>query len=393
MKKCSHQNCDLEVENNDKCTFHCEKDDWFTINEKNIKIWDEKKVDKFWKEVRKYIKDRQDNYQWIYFFESFIFPDITIDILNKPTNEDKILIKDFYFWEEGSDLKLEGLVSFKNCSFYDFLFYEIIVDSISFKKIKAEVIKLSNMEIKSLYFDKINDELEIELDNINITESCSFGDLNIDYLALHNVKFEDMTIRASNFYSAIFSNIRINNGLFINSTIDNIWSSHGFHIENKDTFTYLNMDVKKADREYFRLFKNYFFDKKDYINGNEMYQKEMDTYLLGLWKNVTKRRNLIKNIQDIIVTAFGKYSSNFGQSWLMPLLWIIIFLFLKVYLPNDCTLSYWFSGYAYLWDKISEQFYILLDLKASGLWDLLSKTLLGLLVYQLTVAIKRKTKY
>lgn len=93
------------------------------------------------------------------------------------------------------------------------------------------------------------------------------------------------------------------------------------------------------------------------------------------------------------MAGFGKLSSNFGQSWIFPLLWILLLLFFKVYLPNDYTLSYLFSGCANLWDKISEQFYILVDLKASGLWDLLSKTLLGRLVYQLTVAIKRKTKY
>ncbi|DAB28841.1 MAG TPA: hypothetical protein CFH78_00380 [Sulfurimonas sp. UBA10385] len=67
----------------------------------------------------------------------------------------------------------------------------------------------------------------------------------------------------------------------------------------------------------------------------------------------------------------------------------LIFYFLNAYY----TLSYLFSGTANLWDKISEQFYILIDLKAFGLSDLLSKTLLGLLIYQLTIAIKRKIKY
>ena len=37
MCKCSQENCDLEVsENNDKCILHCEKDD-----SKNMNFWNE----------------------------------------------------------------------------------------------------------------------------------------------------------------------------------------------------------------------------------------------------------------------------------------------------------------------------------------------------------------
>ena len=62
MKKCSHQNCDLEIfENSDKCIFHCEKNSWFTLTEKNKKIWNEKNVNDFWENIRKYLKYRQKN--------------------------------------------------------------------------------------------------------------------------------------------------------------------------------------------------------------------------------------------------------------------------------------------------------------------------------------------
>ena len=37
MCKCSQENCDLEVsENNDKCILHCEKNDWKKLDERRI---------------------------------------------------------------------------------------------------------------------------------------------------------------------------------------------------------------------------------------------------------------------------------------------------------------------------------------------------------------------
>lgn len=396
MYKCSHPNCDLEVfENNDKCIFHCEKNSWFIINEKNKKNWNEKNVNNFWENIRKYIKFRQNNYQWVYYFDSFIFPDILIDIRYElPINENKVLQKDFYFWRKGDKLEFDKFVSFKNCKFYDFLFYdEVIIDSISFENIKAEIIKLSNTEIKSLYFDKINDKSKIELDNITITENCSFNDLKVDHLSLHDVKFEYITIKTSHFHSAFFSNIRINNGLFISSTVDDIWSSHGFHIVNKDTFTYFNMNIKKANREYFRLMKNYFFDKKDYINGNEMYHKEMDSHLKKTYYLLTNKcEGGFGNFENLIIALFGKYSSNFGQSWLLPLFWIIFTLFLNLYFTSAQNFFDLLKNMPQLLDEMAQLFYIK-DKENFRIIDLLFKIPIGLFIYQLTVAIKRKIKY
>lgn len=393
MKKCSHPNCYLEVfENNDKCIFHCEKDGWFTINEKNKKNWNEKKVNEFWETIRNYIKFRQNNYQWINYFDSFIFPDITIDISNKPTNKDNILIEDFYFWEEGSELKLEGLVSFQNCIFYDFLFYDIILDAISFEKIKANKIKLQYIKANSIYFDDINYNCTIELNNIENT-NCSFCDTKIGHLDLSNVKFEQLSINNSYFKSAHFFKIIINNGFLISSTIDNISSSNGIQIVNKDTFSYLDINVKKADREYFRLLKNYFFDKKDYINANEMYQKEMDSHLKESYNlYINKCENQLKNLENLIIALFGKYSSNFGQSWLLPLLWIIFTLFLNLYFTSETNFFDLFKNFPQLLNEMARLFYIK-DEKDFGIIDLVFKILTGLFVYQLAISIKRKTKY
>jgi hypothetical protein len=393
MIKCFHLNCDLEVfKNSNKCILHCKKDDWFTINEKNKRIWDEKIVNQFWKNIRKYIKCRKDNYTWIYYFDSFVFPDIDINILHKPTSKDNILIKDFYFWEKGTELKLKGLVFFPNCEFYNFYFYELILDSISFTNIKANRIKLQNIKVDSISFDDINYNCSIKLTNIKNT-NCSFNNTQIGDLDLSNVKFENLSINNSSFDSASFYNIIINNGLFISSTINVIYDSVGVHITNKDTFSYLDMNVRKASRDYFRLLKNYFFDKKDYLNANEMYQKEMDSHLKETYNLfINNCENGFGNFENLIVALFGKYSSNFGQSWLLPIFWIIFTLFLNLYITSEENFFDLLKNIPQLLDEMARLLYIK-DKENFGIIDLLFKIPIGLFIYQLTMSIKRKTKY
>src|SRR3990167_10454299 len=58
MSKCIHQNCQSEVydSQSQKCIFHCEKDDWFHINDKQELVWKKEKVALFWHQLNQYIK-------------------------------------------------------------------------------------------------------------------------------------------------------------------------------------------------------------------------------------------------------------------------------------------------------------------------------------------------
>lgn len=58
MSKCIHQNCQSYIYDiqSQKCIFHCEKDDWFHINDKNELVWDQEKVTLFWHQINQYIK-------------------------------------------------------------------------------------------------------------------------------------------------------------------------------------------------------------------------------------------------------------------------------------------------------------------------------------------------
>jgi len=48
---CNHPQCNQKIFENNKCIFHCEKNDWFTFNNKNEKTWEKEKVNQFWSEL------------------------------------------------------------------------------------------------------------------------------------------------------------------------------------------------------------------------------------------------------------------------------------------------------------------------------------------------------
>ena len=385
---CQHLNCNLKVfENKNKCIFHCEKDDWFSISEKNEKTWNKEKVDEFWEEIRIYISNRKKSYKWVYYFDNLIFPDIDISLLNGiPMNKDKKLYKDFYFWRKNDKLEFENLLEFYKCSFFTIRLEEITIDSISFRELKnIEKLHLNNMTLESFTFEEINHRCLIELKSLHITNYCSFRNIQVDHLSLSNTKFEKLNILNSDFYSASFFDIIINNGLFINSKIEDVWIATGIHITNKDTFSYKNMNVLKADREYFRLLKNHYFEKQDYIEANNMYQKEMDSHLLKTYNKLTKKcDNYFKNLSELIVVGFGKFSSNFGQCWTQPLFWIILisFCFIEYFNIND--ISNFLNPFNTKYEEIKE---------IKFFYWLTYKVIISLFLYQLIMSLKRKTKY
>jgi len=70
-----------------------------------------------------------------------------------------------------------------------------------------------------------------------------------------------------------------------------------------------------------------------------MYKKEMDTYLRSMISIKSFR------LGNFLVAGFGKVSSNFGQSWILSLFWIISIIFFKTLFSSDFySLSYLLSG-------------------------------------------------
>jgi hypothetical protein len=73
MQKCIHPNCSRIVDefgNAGKCIFHCEKDDWFVLQNEE-KIWKEKNVTEFWIRIRKEKISKSDFNFFYYVFPEF----------------------------------------------------------------------------------------------------------------------------------------------------------------------------------------------------------------------------------------------------------------------------------------------------------------------------------
>ncbi|MDZ7817535.1 MAG: hypothetical protein U5K55_02485 [Aliarcobacter sp.] len=400
MKKYFHQNCDLEsIENENTSILHCEKNDWFIINEKNKKIWDEKKVNEFWEQLRIYCTIKKNNNLNPYYFKDFIFPNTNIILIEEDMrpllDDDNKLLEDYYFWCKGESIVFDQTtVCFSNVTFYEFeLAYVKFKDDLTLDNITVlSGFEINDVKLKHLTVNNCQNIKLLNLKNLSF-DSCFINKSKIEILYFYKTKFENLTIYSSKFTKVYFDTIIISNGHLANSTIVEVCNSSGVHIINKDTFSYQNMTIKKGVREYFRLLKNYFFDKKDYIEANEMYQKEMNAYLKETYTNLIGTcDDWFKNLGNLIIAGFGRISSNFGQSWLLPLFWISMTLFSNIYFTSSCELLELLADIPSLLDEMARLFYLKDRVNFSFL-DLLFKIPLGLFVYQLTEAIKRKTKY
>lgn len=212
---CEHPQCNLEVFENNKCIFHCEKDNWFIKNDKNKKTWDTNKVNQFWKELNDLLKiyyenstnkkkldislfgsitsfgqSTSKNYKTIknfhippllditnldenlpyYYFDDCIFID---DFIIDLKLEDKQIKKDFVFsrctfkgtfeiksYRAGFDgvLDISGTKHFDDIKFEGDYFKSVIINNINHSlhhQTKVNIIFSPNLLIRHMLFDSI----------------------------------------------------------------------------------------------------------------------------------------------------------------------------------------------------------------------------------------------
>ena len=149
-----------------------------------------------------------------------------------------------------------------------------------------------------------------------------------------------------------------------------------------------NVEFKDGSRETNRFFKNYYDSISDYIKADIYYQQEMNEHF-------KKIKFFSANWGEWIVLSFGKVVSNFGQSWVIPLIWAIIFTLLLYRILSldgfrENHISWMLNDvlkFINPFSKSSSHNY------ANFYWAwFLHKTLMTILIYHFIVAIKRKTK-
>lgn len=150
-----------------------------------------------------------------------------------------------------------------------------------------------------------------------------------------------------------------------------------------------NVQFTHGSRETYRFFKNYYDSISDYIKANEYYQNEMIEH----YKNT-------KDKGEKIVLWFGKKISSFGQSWIYPLLWMLLFTLIFYRIANFDLLS--MDGFRenHIGWMINDVFKFVNPFSKSSTTNygnlywawIVHKVFMTIFTYHFIVAIKRKTR-
>ena len=245
------------------------------------------------------------------------------------TVNDVIFKKPIFNNSESFRGKIESL-DFHNCE---------VKDKFIFNRYDIQYIRLQDTVFKNKFEFKDNEKVECVIINTNFEGLVDFYKTNFkDFFVQKSIfnefsGFEMCTFGSSDFVNPIqFQHVTFLN--FINFRDAKFYA--GLDMRDANLKEYPNfldayINPKNTDKETFRIIK-YSFDKVGNITeGNKYFSYEMDkerreTYF---WHDPDKK----------IVLWFNYLISNFGQSFMLPLLWIFILGILHHFV------NYWIDTY------------------------------------------------
>ena len=269
MCKCSQENCDLEVsENNDKCILHCEKNDWKKLDENKIKT----RQQKFNEEFLKYCSSSEDGE-----IKEFHFYD-TFNLL-KEIDNGKFFFRQCHFhgfFSFNNYLK-EHYLFLDNCFFYGNMhFFRDInsefhfVNSCQFNK---KSIFLNGIFSKKISFIGSDDINEINCNSVVFKNDVVFSTLTVKNYA--DFQFTKFYKNCSFFQSKFYSTVNFNETNFMgNVNFLLFYSKCELDLSNavfEGQSNFLKVKVTIANRETARIIKDSFEKKNNIIAANEFY--------------------------------------------------------------------------------------------------------------------------
>jgi uncharacterized protein YjbI with pentapeptide repeats len=464
----------------DKCIFHCTKTNWYRI-EQHKKIWDTERIKVFWREfgeeVSKFDNKIIDFTGTIFPNYKIDEPNIVfpIDMYDPHGTGREDPYTTFYRPIDFSGSTFLGKVDFKFYRFKGVNFNNVIfTEDVSFKKcifeeeenIKTKIsetytkvhippepfqttfvntsfftnVDFSNSNFSSIVsfnnaavqkdaiftdvtfknkitFYKLNMRLKLNkskfiFDNTKFLKLADFWHVTFNDVSFTKTDFEGITVftdtKFLNYFQ--FQYTKFEKQVIFNRT--KILSGFDIHeaIFNADNIVYTDVEfnAKAMHKETYRLIKFVLDKRLNYIEADNYYAREMEMY---------RKESFSENKWNWSLLAFGKFMSNYGNSWSLPIFWMILsslIIFFYMYL-NEFTQ---FSFFSFSWLK-DENFYIyptfieclsskefltFLNPFSRGLADKTSvfsnyywawmsqKIIFGIGIYHLIIAVKRKTR-
>ena len=201
-------------------------------------------------------------------------------------------------------------------------------------------LKLDYYQIEHIYFINtvLNNELEaykLNTEDFLVKGSTfkglvNFYNCNFETIVIYKSKFEEMVgFQYSNFTDeSKFENVTFLS--FINMQNTNFLNGLDMseaYLKEYPNFLGANIDAEHTNKETFRIIKHSFDKIGNTSEANKYFSYEMAKDM--------KETLLLKNPAKKIMLIFNRLLSNFGQWYVLPLLWIILLLPLHEWVVNS----------------------------------------------------------
>lgn len=324
--ECDYGICKHEVFQDNKCIFHCDKED----NEK----WGKptKYVKKFWEELLIHIKkEEEDSTKDAILLTHYRFPCSPSNINQININKD-LNIQSCIFLYKMTFLRvnfLKDVSFFKNKFLKKFGFNSCEIHQkliFNWQNNDEEEKKEEDYSFKGLIFDgcEFIENANIEFFNADINQLVFLNNTNnAKKFLLTNVSIhEELYLKSMSLKEFDFNNVDLSKAMcnFQHLSFDGVVFSKIKWGKNLQTRFYIDdKKVKKADREIARQIKHTYDTQGDKINANKFHALEK-----ALYKDELEEVN-DASLQDKIIFNIENIVSQHGQNFLLPLFWIFFF--------------------------------------------------------------------
>lgn len=183
-----------------------------------------------------------------------------------------------------------------------------IRDSQFYSKFECKHQKNCTLKIENTNFDRIADFYKSRFNNTDIYK-CIFRDF---------VGFEDATFVSDKGISAVFKYTSFYSFTnFRNTNFVCGLNLRDANFEKSPNFLDASINRKNTNRETFRIVKNSFDEVGNKIEGNKYFAEEMRKYRAEV--------KVSGSSSDKLILAINAKVSDFGQSYWMPIRWILFF--------------------------------------------------------------------